>query len=155
MNWEALGAVAELVGALGVIATLGYLAVQIRQNTAVVRTSSFQDLIAATSNFNTAIVQNAEVAEIYRRGIEGLADLSETEKVRFHGLMSELFNVAQVSYQLQKRGLIDDQLSNGYLTSFSNLLREPGVREWWLSARIWWHEDFQTFIDEKLRKPDA
>ncbi len=36
MNWEALGAIAELVGAVGVIATLGYLAIQIRQNTAVV-----------------------------------------------------------------------------------------------------------------------
>ena len=33
MNWEAIGAVGELLGAIGVIVTLGYLAVQIRQNT--------------------------------------------------------------------------------------------------------------------------
>ncbi len=33
MNWEAIGAIGELLGAAGVIATLGYLAFQIRQNT--------------------------------------------------------------------------------------------------------------------------
>jgi len=32
MNWEALGAVAELLGAIGVIATLVYLSAQIRHN---------------------------------------------------------------------------------------------------------------------------
>ncbi len=33
MNWDAVGAVAELAGAGGVILSLVYLAVQIRQNT--------------------------------------------------------------------------------------------------------------------------
>lgn len=32
MNWEALGAIAGLLGAVGVIATLIYLSAQIRQN---------------------------------------------------------------------------------------------------------------------------
>jgi hypothetical protein len=32
MNWEAIGAAAELLGAIGVIATLAYLAVQIRHS---------------------------------------------------------------------------------------------------------------------------
>ena len=32
MNWEAIGAIAELLGAFGVIASLIYLATQIRQN---------------------------------------------------------------------------------------------------------------------------
>jgi hypothetical protein len=33
MNWEAIGAIGEVLGALGVVFTLAYLAVQIRQNT--------------------------------------------------------------------------------------------------------------------------
>ena len=33
MNWEAIGAVGEIVGAIAVIATLAYLAIQVRQNT--------------------------------------------------------------------------------------------------------------------------
>ena len=37
MNWTALGAIAELIGGLAVLITLIYLAVQVRQNTAVAR----------------------------------------------------------------------------------------------------------------------
>ena len=33
MNWEAIGAVGETVGGIGVIVTLIYLAIQVRQNT--------------------------------------------------------------------------------------------------------------------------
>jgi hypothetical protein len=37
MNWDAIGAIAELLGALGVLGSLLYLAVQIRQNTKALR----------------------------------------------------------------------------------------------------------------------
>lgn len=150
MNWDALGAIAELLGALGVIVTLGYLALQIRQNTAVVRTSSFQELMKGISNFTASISQNAEVADIYLRGLASYDDLSEIEKIRFHTLMTEPFTNAQLSYQLHKRGLIDVQLYAGYLSSFSGLLHSPGVRQWWLSSKTWFHQDFRKFIDEKL-----
>jgi len=39
MNWDAIGAIAELAGALAVIATLAYLAVQLRQNSALLKSS--------------------------------------------------------------------------------------------------------------------
>lgn len=49
MNWEAIGAVANLFAALGVIATLIYLAMQIRQNTKAVRSSSIESLVHSLS----------------------------------------------------------------------------------------------------------
>jgi hypothetical protein len=42
VNWGAIGAMGELVGALGVIVSLGYLGVQIRQNAQSVRAASYQ-----------------------------------------------------------------------------------------------------------------
>jgi hypothetical protein len=40
MNWDAFGAIAEVVGAAGVLITLVYLAVQIRHNSASVDAST-------------------------------------------------------------------------------------------------------------------
>ena len=37
MNWDAIGAIAELAGAIGVIASLIYLARQIRQNYMIIQ----------------------------------------------------------------------------------------------------------------------
>ncbi len=49
MNWDAIGAIAELLGAIGVIASLVYLATQIRQsreqmsqNTQALRAGTYQ-----------------------------------------------------------------------------------------------------------------
>jgi len=41
MNWDAIGAVGEVVGAICVVLTLGYLAVQIRQNTRATRATTY------------------------------------------------------------------------------------------------------------------
>ena len=41
MNWDAIGAIAELLGAVGVIASLVYLASQMGQNARAARASSY------------------------------------------------------------------------------------------------------------------
>ena len=51
MNWDAIGAIAELLGAVGVIATLAYLAQQIRQNTSTVRSSAAASLAQTNDSF--------------------------------------------------------------------------------------------------------
>ena len=50
MNWDALGALSELVGAVAVIVTLAYLAIQIRDNNKMMRASAKQDMAAQTQN---------------------------------------------------------------------------------------------------------
>jgi hypothetical protein len=44
MNWDAIGAIGEIVGAIAVLATLIYLAIQIRQNSAIQRAQTHQQL---------------------------------------------------------------------------------------------------------------
>ena len=44
MNWDAVGALAELVGAVATVATLAYLAVQIRQASATARAQIRQSI---------------------------------------------------------------------------------------------------------------
>ena len=45
MTLQDLGNIGEFVGAIGVVATLGYLTVQIRKNTLSVRASTFQEAV--------------------------------------------------------------------------------------------------------------
>ena len=44
MDWDALGAIGELVGAVAVLITVGYLAVQIRQNTRALESAALNSL---------------------------------------------------------------------------------------------------------------
>ena len=47
MDWTAVGAMAELFGAVAVVASLLYVGRQIKQNTMAARASAFQELGAA------------------------------------------------------------------------------------------------------------
>ncbi|MBV1930234.1 MAG: hypothetical protein KUG71_00845 [Porticoccaceae bacterium] len=78
MNWDAIGAISEAVGALGVIITLIYLATQIRQNsrtmdqhTSAVATAA--EIAAADQNGRqyAILAQDSELADIIYRGNTG------------------------------------------------------------------------------------
>ena len=70
MNWEALGAIGEIVGAVAVVLTLGYLALQIRQNTPSVRASTVQ-AISDSAQGRLLALQNVENARVWRIGFSG------------------------------------------------------------------------------------
>ncbi len=83
MNWEAIGAVGEVGGAIAVVATLLYLALQVRylksQNTAVTLTM----LTASFNSFSTQIADSESLSDIVTRGRASYSSLNEDEKLRF------------------------------------------------------------------------
>ena len=83
MNWEAIGAIGESVGAAGVIASLVYLAVQIRQNTRSTRRASARQ----TGEMNAVALRPfADYSELFSgdfMGLDQLADLDPSQRTRF------------------------------------------------------------------------
>lgn len=74
MNWNAIGAIGEILGALAVAISLLYLAVQIRQNSRTVKGASVHNItqtIQAEQNEFTQFRQNLIDADIWHgcRGI--------------------------------------------------------------------------------------
>ena len=71
VNWEAVGAIANLVAAFGVIATLIYLAIQIRQNSNQLRGSA----TIAVYDYQRALIDTlTEDQELYKIALRGNED---------------------------------------------------------------------------------
>ena len=64
MSFEDLGNLGELVAAIATVATLGYLALQLKQNTKALRSQTFQQSSMDMSLTANAISSNGELAEI-------------------------------------------------------------------------------------------
>jgi hypothetical protein len=84
MNWEAIGALGEVVGAAAVVLTLVFLAIQLRQNTIATRESNRLERLAAidrhtdsVNRIRNTLASNGERAEIYRKAMRDEA-LTET-----------------------------------------------------------------------------
>ncbi len=91
MNWEAAGAIGEIIGALAVFLTLIYLALQIRQNTKAVQASAVDASISKVTSVRQSMYENAEVAAIYVKGLANPDDLDEESRTRFRLLMHNIF----------------------------------------------------------------
>jgi hypothetical protein len=91
MNWEAVGAVAEVSGALLVLVTLAYLAVQVRDAKDQMRRSVQQVRQSTLRDLHLAPTQNAELA----------VTLSKTDSAWAPDIESEeqLFKAADLSPQ--------------------------------------------------------
>ena len=58
MNWEAIGAIGEIAGAIAVVASLLYLATQIRMSNRIATRDSRKGLISAMSSVWSSAIEN-------------------------------------------------------------------------------------------------
>ena len=82
VNWEAIGAIGEVVGAAGVIASLLYLAVQIRGDARAKRATTVHQQSEAFRSFLKMIATDDELGSIYLRGLRDFESLDESASVR-------------------------------------------------------------------------
>ena len=58
MNWDAIGACAEVVGAIGVVVSLVYLAIQVRSNTSALKAGASFETTHSWATFNEMVVSS-------------------------------------------------------------------------------------------------
>jgi hypothetical protein len=142
MNWDAVGAIAELVGAIGVVLSLAYLAIQIRQNTRQLSLNA-KSMEAAAADawmqygtaFRANLIQDPGVARLYREGMSGDPPLSDDDQVRFHFLMIDAFSSFQTAIMRRGVGLMDDDTWHFQCAALGYFLASPGFYRWWPVGR--------------------
>lgn len=127
MNWEALGAVGELVGALAVLVTLIHLAHQIRQNTTAVRLESRNTLQQAFSHVASLMANSPDIADLFLKGCKDYRALALADRLRFSSVLQNLL----FSIELQHMQFSEEVNEVSGMERIRSLFRYPGVRDWW------------------------
>jgi len=148
MNWDAIGAIGEVVGAAGVIVTLGYLAMQIRANTRALRAESRRAVRQGSREANLAIAAEGDLARIFDSGIRDPTTLDSVEKTRFAFALSELINASQEALAEMQRGSGDSNVFEEFVTPALGFLRTPGGRWYWDRYGGGYSDAFQAYVNE-------
>jgi len=101
MNIQDWGAIGEVLGAVGVILTLLYLAAQIRQSNRSMLESTASAISQSLSNINTRLSADQEFAELFLRGRQSIESLDAVELERFRAFVMDLMNLAVYQDGLQ------------------------------------------------------
>ncbi len=157
MNWEALGSVGEFVGAIGVIASLIYLAVQIRQNTRSLRAGTYESLSQATAASNTLLMSDPEFARIVEIGL-GSEPLPPEDLARFTAYLRMSFRRYDSIFLHYRQGTLPTDAWQAYWNSFRRILQSTNVQRYWERRKEDYTPDFQQLVSEevtRIRDSDA
>ncbi len=154
INWEAVGAVAELTGALGVIASLLYLAIQVRNNTRSIRTSTYQALLNTSLDFSFLAGSEPNVALTFNRGLRG-DELSPQESAQFAYLLHGVLRSLENGHYQFINGTMDPELWSGWTETARGIIGSPGGRQRWAAYRPRLRSSFVEFVEREVISMDT
>jgi hypothetical protein len=143
-----LGSLGEFVGAMAVIGSLVYLAIQVRQSTQSQRTESFLSGLGRVNDWYRSISNNGDVARIYLDGCEDFAGLNREDRARFHALIMEVLVVCEMMYRLGEGHQLNAPTLRAVSRFISGLFSHAGIVTWWQEeGRSSVTEDFREYVD--------
>jgi len=150
VNWEMLGAIGEVVGAFGVIVTLGYLAIQLRANTRALRLEAERQAFDGSSAIQAQVSGDTELARILRIGLTGMDSLNPDEAMRFGvWMLSTTYNWLRV-HSFDRDGTVEAELAEATRRVRRDLVRTPGYGQWFEQRKHWLPDEFRKVIEDEM-----
>jgi len=154
MNWDAIGAVAEVVGVFAVVISVLYLAKQVKNGNDFNRTNTFRDIMYGMVAHNN-VMFGPENAELVTKGFKDYESLPPVEKIRFVHLMSSYFQYPEDSWNSAQVELLGDKtMENWSWYLRTQFFPHQGVRDWWSQYKSVYAPGFQKWIDELVKSAD-
>jgi hypothetical protein len=149
MTLQDLGAIGELLGAVGVILTLLYLTGQLRQNTKAMQSATMQAYNASSLSIADSFVGIADVLAKLEAGEK----LSAEERIRFNYSVIPLFSNMETAYLQHKNGSLDSEVFEARMKGFKQALKTEGIRLVWSGYREFdLTKSFVDYVDTELRE---
>ncbi len=126
MNWDAVGAVAEMFAAAGVIVTLLFLVRQIQQNTRAMRATTNHSLNPQRTDLNLRIGLDPDAAKFLFQGLRCRDELESHDRARHTLLLRGVVGYYEDAYVQFREGLCDTESWEVNRFAFSQVVAESG-----------------------------
>ena len=136
MNWDAIVAISQLVAAVGVILSLVFVGLQIKQNTRALQRTEHNSTMEQWTVIRQAIAQNRDIAELMTAGLQGERTLDSADQLRLEQMLAEQAWAAFHIWDRTQRGIFPKgtfEVTGGAL--LATLLRTPVGATWWRRAK--------------------
>jgi hypothetical protein len=150
MNWDAIGAIGEILGAGAVIATLLYLARQINDSARAARSAAVTDATNAIQALYLELGSNSRTSEHFLNGMTSYDSMSEPEQFQWLMLLHSFFLAFQRSFFLAREGTLDVGFRDSIGTAISAVNHLPGTKRYWEQRRAFFQPEFIDWVEELL-----
>jgi hypothetical protein len=149
MSLEHIFYLSQSIAAVAVIASLLYLAQQVRQAERVQRATMQQGRADRTSQASLATA-NPELARVFQKGAAGDTELTREEFTQWMLMCRALFLSGEDSFLQHEAGMLSDAAFNSYVAGVKFYLSMPGMRAAWKLSEGQFGSEFRAFGNAML-----
>jgi hypothetical protein len=151
MNWEAVGAVAEILGSLAVIGTIFYLAVQVGHAAAIAKATT-QQSAAQMSIDSMAVTLDPQILSSASRKATIGEELNPEELSNYTRWVWVRMRVAENAYYQYRQGLLESEAWVGFsITIIAHLGPGSVVESQWERVSLSYSESFVDEVERILK----
>ena len=152
MNWEMLSAIGQVVAAVGVIPSLIYLAIQIREQNKERRRAGINIMTAQWSELVKSAQESREFAVLWLKGMHSFNDLDAPDQLRFSAFFTRFTINCEGMFIYYRDGALEKALWDGVERTISDYFAYPGVKEWWATRKHWLTDEFRAVVEAIIAK---
>jgi len=151
MNWDAIGAVGEILGASAVVVSLIYLAAQIRVQNREARSAAMHEITVGFRDGMATVAADPELPKLILRANDDFDALADDEAIRIVATIQRMLRVWEEAFIQHQDGRLDSRIWNTMVRQYASFLSMPSFQRVWELRRQFFDDEFRTFVDELRR----
>ena len=151
MNLEQIFYVSQSIAAVAVIASLLYLAQQVRQAERVQRATMQQGRADRTSQASLALA-DPDLARVLQKGMLGDTELTREEFTQWMWVCRALFLSGEDSFLQHEAGMLSDAAFDSYIAGVNFYFSMPGMRAAWKLSEGQFGSGYRAFANAILAR---
>ena len=141
-----------LIGLIFIVTVLIYLACQVKQYTRATQHNTYISFLGKFLDFNIALAQGKELADVYQRGLRGLKGLGREEQSQFFSIATFMFSYWNEAYRDVQHGMIPPDYWNESKAILTDFARFPGFQEYWAYRKHWYSNELQLLVNKLIEE---
>src|SRR2546421_1483763 len=150
MDWNAVGALTQIVSTIGVVVSLLYLARQMKQSTATARAAAYQSFVEQQAALTIAFLANPQLTEVFYRAVakrESVSEFSDVDRTAVTMLCALQARIYEAMFRQVREGVLD--ASALHLVAGISFLNSPAWIEVWPRVSAALSPEFVAYFNER------
>jgi hypothetical protein len=148
LNWDALGAIGEIMGSMGVLVSLIYLAVQTRNGASETRDASIHSVMELAIKFR-AESYTGDLADIRMKAAMN-QPMEPIEVLKFEGYLSALFELNELVFVQYQKDKLDPEYFKAWERRTQAAISVPRIQQFWGKTKTGYRASFVEYIDRLM-----
>ena len=154
MDWNTVNVVAEVIGSIGVILSLIYLAKEVKRGAKNLRTSMRDSTFHSLMEWNYFIMSDPDLAWVFQQGCENIESLGVKERARYVHVMYSFFKMFENIYLHYSDKSIDNSVWEHNRKILESYVVTKGAQHYWNKRKAIFDPQFQMYFD-KIQAPEV